>query len=127
MPSVRWKHDVGDGELDAALRYLTLRYDSHQAQVMVRGLRNSKLRTQRAADILHAARLAPAPLDDAAVRSVIAALACGSKLAPILLVNFEDHVDVAEGFPRLSLVYHVDADAGVPCRIAYGYSERPWP
>lgn len=116
---IRWRKDVAKHDFDAALAYLSLRLaTSHHAAEAVGRLREAKITTRRANDILRAARLDPAPLTDPGVLKDLIKVARGEKLSPVLLVNQPLGVEIADGYHRVSLVYALDPFGDVPLRLA---------
>lgn len=117
MSEIKWLDDVEEKDFDAALSYLTLKLDEKRAKAAVRRLRKSKIRYFRANDILRAAGLQPAPLDDPQVIKNRGKTAAGVPLSPVLLMNLRHGCDVADGYHRVSSVYYEDPDARVPARL----------
>ena len=64
---LRWAGEVADHDYAAAAAYLSLKLDQSEVDKAVKRLRASKLTTRRANDILRAAGLTAAPLDDPGV------------------------------------------------------------
>lgn len=115
---IRWKKDVAEHDYPAALNYLTLRYDAKEAAKIVAGFREAKVTKRRANDILRAARLDPAPMNDPGVLKDIMKIAQGEKLSPVLVVNLVQGVDIADGYHRVSLAWWLDPFTEVPLRLA---------
>jgi hypothetical protein len=115
---IRWKAAVAASNYAGALAYLSLRYDTPRARATVKALRDADLTRRRANDILRAARLEPAPLDDPGVLHALRHVAKGHSLSPVLIANLELGVDIADGYHRVSLTYHLDPFAAVPCKLA---------
>jgi hypothetical protein len=115
--TVRWLDDVAEHDYAAAQAYLSLRFDDHTATKVVTRLRKTELIKRRANDILRAARLDPAPLDDPGVIKDVIKIIEGKELSPVLLVRNPDRTDIADGFHRVSLVYRVDPYGVVPLRL----------
>lgn len=114
---IRWLDDVAEHDYAAAEAYLSLRLDDHRARKVVDHLRKAKLTTRRANDILRAARLDPAPLDDPGVIKDLIKIVEGKKLSPVLLIRDADRTDIADGFHRVSLVYRLDPYGEVPLQL----------
>lgn len=115
---VKWLEDVAEKDYAAALSYLTLKLNLERAEQCVHDLRETELQEFRANDILRAAGLTPAPRDDPAVKKNLHKIGIGVELSPILLVNLEVGVDVADGYHRVSAVYYEDPDTYIPGRLA---------
>ena len=114
---VRWLDDVAAHDFDAASAYLSLKLDEKQAAVAVGRLRKAKVTRRRANDILRACGLVALPLDDPGVRRDLFNAVSGKRLSPVLVVSKGDGGDIADGYHRVSLAYHLDPFGDVPLRI----------
>ena len=114
---VRWLDDVAAHDFDAALAYLSLKLDEHQAAAAVERLRKAKVTRRRANDILRACDLPALPLDDPGVRRDLLNSVSGRRLSPVLVTSTRDGGDIADGYHRVSLAYHLDPFGDVPLRI----------
>ena len=117
-PGVRWLDDVAAHDFAAAEAYLSLRLDSAQVDDLVRDLRAATVGKRRANDILRACGREPLPLDDPGVKRDLLKAVSGEKLSPILVVTFREGADIADGYHRISLAYHLNPFGDVPLRIA---------
>ncbi|MGH2908461.1 MAG: hypothetical protein ACRDK8_04105 [Solirubrobacteraceae bacterium] len=115
--SIDWLDDVAEHDYAAAQAYLSLILDERTASRVVAGLRGAHITTRRANDILRAARLDPAPLDDPGVIKDLIKIIEGRRLSPVLLVKGAGRMDIADGYHRVSLVYRVDPYGEVPLRL----------
>lgn len=116
---IKWAKDVAEHDYAAAGAYLSLKLPAAVAAKAVDRLRNAKLTKRRANDILRAAGLSPAPLDDPGVVKDLIKVIEGKKLSPVLVVGGgPTGTDIADGFHRVSLVYRVDPYGDVPLRLA---------
>lgn len=115
---IRWLDDVAEHDYAAAHAYLSLGLDEQRANQVVAGLRDARLISRRANDILRAARRDPAPLDDPGVLKDLVKAIEGKRLSPVLLVKGEGRADIADGYHRVSLVYRLDPYGVVPLRVA---------
>jgi hypothetical protein len=115
---IRWAEDVAEHDYAAAQAYLSLKLDEQRASKVVAQLRQAELTKRRANDILRAAGLTPAPLDDPGVIKDLIKVIEGKELSPVLVVGGAEQADVADGFHRVSLVYRVDPYGEVPLRLA---------
>jgi hypothetical protein len=113
---LRWLKDVEDHDFDAALAYLSMRFNDPKAEAMVHALRQAKVTTRRANDILRACDRPALSLDDPGVRRDFANAIGGKKLSPVLFVAGKD-IDIADGYHRVSLAYHLNPFGDVPLRI----------
>ena len=66
---------------------------------------------------LRACNLVALPLDDAGVRRDLLNAVSGKRLSPVLVVSTGDGGDIADGYHRVSLAYHLDPFGDVPLRI----------
>jgi hypothetical protein len=114
---LQWLDDVVAHDFDAALAYLSLKFDESQAATAVGHLRKAEVTRRRANDILRACGLTPLPLDDPGVRRDMLKAVSGKRLSPVLVVSTSDGGDIADGYHRVSLAYHLDPFGDVPLRI----------
>lgn len=115
---IRWREDVAAHDYAAAMAYLTLRFDERRAKTVVARLGKAALTRRRANDILRAAALDPAPLEDPGVIKDLIKVIEGKALSPVLVVSSAAHADIADGYHRVSLVYRLDPYGEVPLRLA---------
>lgn len=115
---IRWLEDVADHDYAAAEAYLSLKLEQAKAEKVVARLRAAAVTTRRANDILRAARLDPAPLDDPGVVKDLTKVIEGKHLSPVLLVSGKAGADIADGYHRVSLVYRIDPFGEVPLKLA---------
>ncbi|HEX3511038.1 MAG TPA: hypothetical protein VHT27_08065 [Solirubrobacteraceae bacterium] len=115
---IRWREDVADHDYGAAEAYLSLKLEKEALQKTVKRLRKAPLTKRRANDILRAAGLPPAPLEDPGVMKDLIKVIEGKRLSPVLVVSSETGADIADGYHRVSLVYRIDPYGDVPLKIA---------
>jgi hypothetical protein len=116
--AIRWREDVAEHDYAAAQAYLSLRLGEGTAGKVVTQLQKAKLTKRRANDILRAAGLDPAPLEDPGVIKDLIKLIEGKDLSPVLVVTGAERADIADGYHRVSLVYRIDPYGEVPLRLA---------
>jgi hypothetical protein len=114
---IKWAAAVADHDYAAAEAYLSLKLDEKDVTKAVRRLRDGKLTTRRANDILRAAGLTAAPLDDPGVMKDLIKAIEGKTLSPVLVLSSKKGADIADGFHRVSLVYRLDPYSVVPLKI----------
>jgi hypothetical protein len=114
---IKWATDVADHDYTAAKAYLSLKLNQDAVAKALRRLRKAALTTRRANDILRAAGLTPAPLDDPGVMKDLIKAIEGVPLSPVLVLSAKKGADIADGFHRVSLVYRLDPYAAVPLKI----------
>jgi hypothetical protein len=118
VEKIKWLDDVAEHDYDAAEAYLSLKLEPEAAGKAVKKLRKASLTRRRANDILRAAGLTAAPLDDPGVMKDLIKVIEGKHLSPVLVVNAEMHADIADGYHRVSLVYRIDPYGEVPLKLA---------
>jgi hypothetical protein len=118
VEKIKWLDDVADHDYDAAEAYLSLKLDKEAVHKTVKHLRNASLTKRRANDILRAAGLTAAPLDDPGVMKDLIKAIEGRHLSPVLVVSAESGADIADGYHRVSLVYRIDPYGEVPLKLA---------
>jgi hypothetical protein len=118
VENLKWLDDVADHDYAAAEAYLSLKIDVESAGKVVKRLRKAPITRRRANDILRAAGLTPAPLDDPGVMKDLIKVIGGKELSPVLVVSGEAGADIADGYHRVSLVYRLDPYGAVPLKLA---------
>lgn len=114
---IKWLEDVADHDYGAAEAYLSLKLDGEAVQKAVKRLRKAPLTTRRANDILRAAGLTAAPLDDPGVMADLIKVIEGRRLSPVLVLSAELGADIADGYHRVSLAYRIDPYAVIPLKL----------
>lgn len=115
---IKWAADVADHDYMAAEAYLSLKLGEDAVARAVQRLRKAGLTTRRANDILRAAGLTAAPLDDPGVMKDLIKAIEGEQLSPVLVLSGKKRADIADGFHRVSLVYRLDPYTEVPLKLA---------
>jgi hypothetical protein len=118
IEKIKWLDDVASHDYDAAEAYLSLKLDSEAVSKVVKRLRKAALSRRRANDILRAAGLTAAPLDDPGVMKDLIKVLEGERLSPVLVVSGKTSADIADGYHRVSLVYRIDPYGEVPLKLA---------
>jgi hypothetical protein len=114
---IEWLDDVAEHDYAAAEAYLSIKRDKDDVDKIVGRLRKAPLTTRRANDILRAAGLTPAPLDDPGVIKDLIKVIEHRRLSPVLVISDEKGADIADGFHRVSLVYRIDPYGDVPLKL----------
>ncbi len=117
VEKITWLDDVAAHDYDAAEAYLSLKLDPEVVSKAVKRLRRAPLTRRRANDILRAAGLTAAPLDDPGVMKDLIRVLEGQRLSPVLVVSNDGRADIADGYHRVSLVYRIDAYGEVPLKL----------
>jgi Arc/MetJ family transcription regulator len=117
---IAWADDVAEHDYAAAEAYLSIKFDKSTVADAVRRLRKAPLTTRRANDILRAAGLTAARLDDPGVMKDLIKVIERTRLSPVLVVRDTDKggADIADGYHRISLVYRIDPFGDVPLKLA---------
>jgi hypothetical protein len=115
---IDWLDDVADHDYDAAEAYLSIKFDKALVGKAVGRLRKAPITTRRANDILRAAGLTAAPLDDPGVIKDLIKVIERTPLSPVLVIRAETGADIADGYHRVSLVYRIDPYGTVPLKLA---------
>lgn len=115
---IRWLDDVQKHDYAAAEAYLSLKLDKTAVGKTITRLRKAPLTTRRANDILRAAGVSPAPLDDPGVMKDLIKVIEGERLSPVLVIYTDNGADIADGFHRVSLVYRIDPYQEIPLKLA---------
>lgn len=118
VEQIKWLDEVADHDYAAAGAYLSLKFDEEAVHTTVKRLRKASLTTRRANDILRAAGLTAAPLDDPGVMKDLIKVIEGKHLSPVLVVSGKRGADIADGYHRVSLVYRIDPYGAVPLKLA---------
>jgi hypothetical protein len=118
VEKIKWLDDVADHDYASAEAYLSLKFDKEAVDKIVKRLRNASLTTRRANDILRAAGLTAAPLDDPGVMKDLIKAIEGRHLSPVLVVSGDTGADIADGYHRVSLVYRIDPYGEIPLKLA---------
>jgi hypothetical protein len=114
---IKWASEVADHDYSAAEAYLSLKLDEDAVAKGIKRLRKASLTTRRANDILRAAGLTAAPLNDPGVMKGLIKAIEGQRLSPVLVLSGKKQADIADGFHRVSLVYQLDPFAEVPLKL----------
>jgi hypothetical protein len=93
---IKWASDVADHDYAAAQAYLSLKLGEDAVTKAVEHLRKATLTTRRANDILRAAGLTAAPLDDPGVMKDLIKAVEGERLSPVLVLSGKKGADIAD-------------------------------
>jgi hypothetical protein len=114
---IKWREDVAPHDYDAAEAYLSLKLESDAVSKAIKRLRKAPLTRRRANDILRAAGLSAAPLDDPGVMKDLIKVIEGTRLSPVLVISDGVSADIADGYHRVSLVYRIDPYGEIPLKL----------
>lgn len=114
---IKWADHVADHDYAAAEAYLSLKLDEEAVAKAIKRFRDAELTSRRANDLLRAAGLVAAPLDDPGVMKDMIKAISGKPLSPVLVISGKKSADIADGFHRVSLVYRLDPYSVVPLKL----------
>ena len=119
-----WADEVDPDHYDDAFDYLSLHWSSDRAREAVDALKEAAIIEHLPGDILRAA-ISPAggpvtllPWDDPGLRRELIRILDGGQIKPILCVNLQQGIVIADGFHRTSLAYHVATLRKMPLKLA---------
>jgi len=112
-----WKDEPDDHDYPAAYDYLELLYSPKKCRKVVSDLKRAKMKQKKAKDILRASGLPLLPKTNVHVAANIKKTNAGEKLSPILLVNIDGKLIVADGYHRICAIYYLSEDFIVPCKL----------
>jgi hypothetical protein len=115
---IEWLDEVAEHDYAAAEAYLSIKLGEPAVTKLVGRLRKAPLTTRRANDILRAAGLTAAPLDDPGVIKDLIKVIERTRLSPVLVIRNDTGADIADGYHRVSLVYRIDPYGVVPLKLA---------
>jgi hypothetical protein len=114
---IKWAAAVAEHDYVAAAAYLSLKLGEDEVEKCVKRLRKADITSRRANDILRAAGLTAARLDDPGVMKDLIKAIAAEPLSPVLVLRGKKGADIADGFHRVSLAYRLDPYATVPLKI----------
>jgi len=87
---------------------------------LLESLKRNPITGFKAKDIFRASGLSLLGISNSHVEKDLRKIREGTKLSPLLLVRDRNHpkLIIAGGYQRLCVVYSVDEDAMIPCKIA---------
>jgi Arc/MetJ family transcription regulator len=115
---IEWLDDVAAHDYNAAEAYLSLKLESDAVDKAIKRLRKAPLTRRRANDILRAAGVTAALLDDPGVMKELIKVLEGRRLSPVLVLSDGASADIADGYHRVSFAYRIDPYAEVPLKLA---------
>jgi hypothetical protein len=118
VEKIKWRDEVASHDYNAAEAYLSLKLESDAVAKIIKRLRKAPLTRRRANDILRAAGVTAAPLDDPGVMKDLIKVIEGDRLSPVLVVSDGTSADIADGYHRVSLVYRIDPYSEIPMKLA---------
>ena len=100
----------------AAEDYLELLFPDKKVIELIKKLKDSKMDTKKAKDILRASGLPLLPMDNVHVKKNIEKVREGKKLSPVLLVRGINLI-IADGYHRVCAIYYLSEDLNIPCKL----------
>jgi hypothetical protein len=116
-PQINWAKDSAEHDYPAAESYLSLILPRQDAERVVHALSASPVTSFKAKDVFRASRLSLLGVSNYHVEKDRKKIRKGIELSPILLVQDEGRVIIADGYHRMCAVYGFDEDAEIPCKI----------
>jgi hypothetical protein len=114
---IRWATQPADHDYPAAASYLSLVYNPKEVTGLVRDLSSAETVTFKAKDVFRASGLSLLGVSNSHVEKDREKIRKRTELSPILLVQDDGKVVIADGYHRMCAVYSFDEDAEIPCRI----------
>lgn len=113
-----WADHVDPADFDAAVAYLSLRWTPDIARPIIDSLRDTPISTALPGDLLRAGRVDALPLHDAGVVREIRRILFEGHIGPVLIINLEKGLEIADGYHRISLAYGLAPFEPMPAVIA---------
>lgn len=121
MSKVTWKAEPETHDYPAAASYLSLIATTTQVNDLIEQLKAAPIEHYKAKDILRSARLRPLTQDNPHVAADLTKVKNNKALSPVLLTRGSlTHgiaLQIADGYHRVCVSYHLDENTDIPCRI----------
>jgi len=111
-----WLANPEAHDYPAAEDYLELLFPDKKVIELVKKLKDAKMDTKKAKDILRASGLPLLPMDNVHVKKNIEKVREGKKLSPVLLVRGTSLI-IADGYHRVCAIYYLSEDLNIPCKL----------
>ena len=111
-----WLANPESHDYPAAEDYLELLFPDKKVIELIKKLKDSKMDTKKAKDILRASGLPLLPMDNVHVKKNIEKVREGKKLSPVLLVRGINLI-IADGYHRVCAIYYLSEDLNIPCKL----------
>lgn len=116
-----WQPKPADHDYTAAVSYLSLTISRKQAEDVAQRLRDARVETFKAKDILRASGLPLLPRENPDVAKQLGRIAAGEPLSPCLIVRGDlstgRQAQIADGYHRVCASNYTDEDADIPVKI----------
>ncbi len=112
-----WKKQPDEHDFPAAQDYLELIFTEKESKKLVLKLKKTSVIQKKAKDILRASRLPLLTAENVHVAKNIEKVNKGEKMSPVLLVRGKDGLIIADGYHRISAIYHLSEDWDIPCKL----------
>jgi hypothetical protein len=115
--NARWRKKLEEKEIRAALQELSLSFSEIDVDRTEKMLRKSTLvtKTFKARDILRVARLRCLTTDDKLIQLRMKKMRKGERMGPVILVQHQNKLQLADGYHRTCSLFLIDPDADVCC------------
>jgi hypothetical protein len=116
---IKWLSESEEHDYPAYQSYLNLIYDKSAANTYVEQLRRAPISQNKSKDIFRASGLSLPGISNNEVKKDHQKIEAGQKLSPILLIRDPTHgkVIIADGYHRLCVIYSLDENAVIICKI----------
>jgi hypothetical protein len=118
VPKILWKDDVEEHDYVAADEYMKLLFWRSNRKQTLKNLRQVKIETFYAKDVLRASGLPALNALNVHVRSDVAKVGKREKLSPILLGKLFNELVILDGYHRVCAVHSLSENERIPCRLA---------
>ena len=112
-----WLTEPQEHDFPAAKDYLELLFTLQECKVFTDKLKNATTIIKKAKDIMRASSLPLLPEDNRHVKQNLQKVKKGKKLSPVLLVKYNCHLIIADGYHRICAAYYLSEDEDIPCRL----------
>jgi hypothetical protein len=114
---LQWLNDVAAHDFDAASAYLSLKLERNRRWLPSDAFARLRLPVAGPTTSCALATLWHCLWTTPGVRRDLLNAVSGKRLSPVLVVSTGDGGDIADGYHRVSLAYHLDPFGDVPLRI----------
>ena len=116
-----WKDTPEEHDFPAAMEYLTLVFEEHNARSLVRRLKKAPTIHRKAKDLIRASGLSLLARENTHVANDLRKIKKGKALSPVLLVRGDGTVGaplvIADGFHRICASWYKDENLLIACRL----------
>lgn len=115
-----WLEQPEEHDYPAAQDYLEMVISKEDSEGAVKNLKQIKdIKIKKAKDILRASGNKLLPKTNIHVMENIKKVKKGNKLSPVLLVQHNNKLIIADGYHRVCAIYYLSEDLEVPCKLTW--------